>query len=85
MNTRGRWTWDVSRAEMYVASFQGTFADTNFSFPLSSLTFGLGGTDEHGNTKEGFGYYETIAGGSGAGPSWHGTSGEFVAQRPAAI
>lgn len=27
---------------------------------------------------EGFGYYETIAGGSGAGPSWHGTSGVHV-------
>lgn len=24
---------------------------------------------------ERFGYYETVAGGSGAGPSWHGTSG----------
>ena len=23
----------------------------------------------------GFGYYETIAGGSGAGPAWHGRSG----------
>lgn len=45
---------------------------------LCSLTFGLGGTDENGNTKEGFGYYETIAGGSGAGPSWHGTSGESL-------
>jgi len=26
-----------------------------------------------------WGYYETIAGGSGAGPSWHGTSGVHVA------
>lgn len=41
----------------------------------NNLTFGLGGTDEKGNHIEGFGYYETIAGGSGAGPSWHGTSG----------
>ncbi|UZJ55354.1 hypothetical protein CBS101457_004674 [Exobasidium rhododendri] len=41
----------------------------------NNLTFGLGGTDEQGNHIEGFGYYETIAGGSGAGPSWHGTSG----------
>ncbi|KAE8271287.1 hypothetical protein A4X09_0g1032 [Tilletia walkeri] len=41
----------------------------------NNLTFGLGGRDEHGNHVEGFGYYETIAGGSGAGPSWHGTSG----------
>ncbi|KAL9932364.1 hypothetical protein V8E36_008843 [Tilletia maclaganii] len=41
----------------------------------NNLTFGLGGRDEKGNHVEGFGYYETIAGGSGAGPSWHGTSG----------
>ncbi|PWN92960.1 Hydantoinase B/oxoprolinase [Acaromyces ingoldii] len=41
----------------------------------NNLTFGLGGTDEKGNHIEGFGYYETIAGGSGAGPSWQGTSG----------
>ncbi|MCO5566022.1 hypothetical protein L7F22_019697 [Adiantum nelumboides] len=41
----------------------------------NNLTFGLGGQDEHGNHVEGFGYYETIAGGSGAGPSWHGTGG----------
>ncbi len=27
------------------------------------------------NEENGFGYYETIAGGSGAGPSWHGKSG----------
>lgn len=31
----------------------------------NNLTFGMSN----------FGYYETIAGGSGAGPSWHGTSG----------
>ncbi|PWN34076.1 Hydantoinase B/oxoprolinase [Meira miltonrushii] len=41
----------------------------------NNLTFGLGGQDEKGNHVEGFGYYETIAGGSGAGPSWHGTGG----------
>lgn len=41
----------------------------------NNLTFGLGGQDEHGNHVDGFGYYETIAGGSGAGPSWHGTGG----------
>eukprot|EP00884_Botryococcus_braunii_P001197 jgi/Botrbrau1/11078/Bobra.0302s0020.1 len=32
---------------------------------MNNLTFGDGG----------FGYYETIAGGAGAGPSWHGRSG----------
>lgn len=35
---------------------------------MNNLTFGLDG-------EGGFGYYETIAGGSGAGPGWHGTSG----------
>ncbi|CAI4216610.1 unnamed protein product [Parascedosporium putredinis] len=42
----------------------------------NNLTFGTGGSDpvtrEH---KDGFGYYETIAGGAGAGPTWHGRSG----------
>ncbi|KAH8704894.1 putative 5-oxoprolinase [Talaromyces proteolyticus] len=35
---------------------------------MNNFTFGVDG-------KNGFGYYETIAGGSGAGPSWNGTSG----------
>lgn len=35
---------------------------------MNNFTFGIDG-------KNGFGYYETIAGGSGAGPSWAGTSG----------
>jgi len=48
----------------------------------NNLTFGFGGNvagqDENGKKKEqvkGFGYYETIAGGSGAGKDWEGTSG----------
>ncbi|KIO20359.1 hypothetical protein M407DRAFT_81676 [Tulasnella calospora MUT 4182] len=41
----------------------------------NNLTFGQGGKDKDGVVKEGWGYYETIAGGSGAGPGWHGTSG----------
>lgn len=41
----------------------------------NNLTFGQGGKDEHGNHVAGWGYYETIAGGSGAGPRWHGTNG----------
>ena len=32
---------------------------------MNNLTFG----------DDTFGYYETIAGGAGAGPSWHGKSG----------
>jgi 5-oxoprolinase (ATP-hydrolysing) len=42
----------------------------------NNLTFGTGGinplTNEH---VEGFGYYETIGGGTGAGPTWDGQSG----------
>jgi len=35
---------------------------------MNNFTFGVDGED-------GFGYYETICGGSGAGPTFHGTSG----------
>ena len=35
---------------------------------MNNFTFGVDG-------EGGFGYYETICGGSGAGPDWHGTSG----------
>lgn len=41
----------------------------------NNLTFGAGGKDKDGKNVSGWGYYETIAGGSGAGPTWHGTSG----------
>ncbi|GAA5870982.1 hypothetical protein JCM16303_001650 [Sporobolomyces ruberrimus] len=41
----------------------------------NNLTFGMGGKDENGKAIPGFGYYETISGGSGSGPTWHGTSG----------
>ena len=41
----------------------------------NNLTFGFGGKTESGEVVKGFGYYETIAGGSGAGPTWNGTSG----------
>ncbi|KAF3762591.1 putative 5-oxoprolinase [Cryphonectria parasitica EP155] len=42
----------------------------------NNLTFGYGGTDpETGKITKGFGYYETIAGGAGAGPTWDGQSG----------
>lgn len=47
---------------------------------MNNLSFGMGGTDENGNHIEGFGLYETIAGGSGAGPGWHGTSGVHTHQ-----
>ncbi|KAG8221519.1 Hydantoinase B/oxoprolinase [Butyriboletus roseoflavus] len=41
----------------------------------NNLTFGTGGKNSDGVAVAGWGYYETIAGGSGAGPGWHGTSG----------
>lgn len=41
----------------------------------NNLTFGQGGKDKDGNHVAGWGYYETIAGGSGAGPTWNGTNG----------
>lgn len=41
----------------------------------NNLTFGFGGNLTGEKETKGFGYYETIAGGSGAGPDWEGTSG----------
>ncbi|KAK8183637.1 Hydantoinase B/oxoprolinase-domain-containing protein [Phyllosticta capitalensis] len=41
----------------------------------NNLTFGYGGNQAGQQEQKGFGYYETIAGGSGAGPTWDGTSG----------
>ncbi|KAL8817474.1 MAG: hypothetical protein Q9223_003701 [Gallowayella weberi] len=42
----------------------------------NNLTFGFGGkTAGSQSPSKGFGYYETIAGGSGAGPTWDGTNG----------
>lgn len=46
---------------------------------MNNLTFGIGGKsiNEKGEEviKKGFGYYETIGGGAGAGPTWNGRSG----------
>ncbi|TVY18904.1 Uncharacterized protein LARI1_G003720 [Lachnellula arida] len=41
----------------------------------NNLTFGFGGNIEGQKEQKGFGYYETIAGGSGAGKDWDGTNG----------
>lgn len=41
----------------------------------NNLTFGKGGKEENGSSVDGFGYYETIAGGHGASGSWNGVSG----------
>ncbi|KAF7550997.1 hypothetical protein G7Z17_g5332 [Cylindrodendrum hubeiense] len=44
----------------------------------NNLTFGFGGNESGKQAVKGFGYYETIAGGSGAGYNWEGTSGVHV-------
>ncbi|GME53176.1 Hydantoinase/oxoprolinase [Neofusicoccum parvum] len=41
----------------------------------NNLTFGYGGNVAGQAEQRGFGYYETIAGGSGAGATWNGSSG----------
>ncbi|ETN44794.1 uncharacterized protein HMPREF1541_09669 [Cyphellophora europaea CBS 101466] len=57
----------VFKAFQACAASQGT---------CNNLTFGYGGTDAvTGKVVKGFGYYETIAGGSGAGADWEGESG----------
>ncbi|KAJ5254058.1 hypothetical protein N7524_011238 [Penicillium chrysogenum] len=46
---------------------------------LNNLTFGVDAkVDETGKVTPGFGYYETIAGGAGAGDGWVGESGVHV-------
>lgn len=45
---------------------------------MNNFTFGVDGARGTAGDKDeviGFGYYETIAGGGGAGPTWDGTSG----------
>ena len=44
----------------------------------NNLTFGFGGNVAGEQEVRGFGYYETIAGGSGAGATWEGTDGVHV-------
>lgn len=41
----------------------------------NNFTFGKGGKGRDGENVEGFGYYETIAGGHGASSKWNGVSG----------
>ncbi|KAJ2853758.1 hypothetical protein GGI22_004743, partial [Coemansia erecta] len=42
---------------------------------MNNLTFGVPSVEEDGKRYDGWGYYETIAGGHGAGPTWNGQSG----------
>ncbi|KAL0765507.1 hypothetical protein CaCOL14_011731 [Colletotrichum acutatum] len=69
VETSQRVTDVVLRAFQAAAASQGT---------CNNLTFGYGGEMVDGKAKPGFGYYETIAGGAGAGPSWEGQSGVHV-------
>lgn len=70
VETSQRITDVVFHAFQAVAGSQGT---------CNNLTFGYGGAkNEDGSVVRGFGYYETIAGGAGAGPNWDGQSGVQV-------
>jgi len=64
--TSQRVTDVILKAFQACAASQG---DTN------NLTFGFGGNVQGEDEVKGFGYYETIAGGSGAGLDWDGTNG----------
>jgi len=44
---------------------------------LTSMT-GLGGKDVYGNVTPGFTYGESMGGGTGAGPTWHGKHATHV-------
>ncbi|MDI1489919.1 MAG: hypothetical protein OHK93_001118 [Ramalina farinacea] len=72
--TSQRVTDVILRAFGACAASQGCCNNLTFGFGGGSTTNPDGGEGKSTITK-GFGYYETIAGGSGAGPSWAGTSG----------
>lgn len=70
VETSQRITDVILRAFEAVGASQGT---------CNNLTFGYGGEQQKdGSRRSGFGYYETIAGGAGAGPGWNGQSGVQV-------
>lgn len=70
VETSQRITDVVLKAFQYMGASQGT---------CNNLTFGYGGEEmRNGKKRPGFGYYETIAGGAGAGPDWDGQSGVQV-------
>jgi 5-oxoprolinase (ATP-hydrolysing) len=70
VETSQRITDVVLKAFRYMGASQGT---------CNNLTFGYGGEElPDGTRRPGFGYYETIAGGAGAGPTWDGQSGVQV-------
>ncbi|ODQ64168.1 hydantoinase B/oxoprolinase [Nadsonia fulvescens var. elongata DSM 6958] len=70
VETSQRITDTVLKAFQVMGASQGT---------CNNLTFGFGGEElPDGSIKPGFGYYETIAGGAGAGDGWDGQSGVQV-------
>ncbi|KAF4898729.1 hypotheticall protein, partial [Colletotrichum viniferum] len=69
IETSQRVTDLVLRASQAAAASQGT---------CNNLTFGYGGEVIEGKARTGFSYYETIAGGAGAGPTWAGQCGVHV-------
>lgn len=70
VETSQRITDVIFRAFNALAGSQGT---------CNNFTFGFGGKKEgQKEAVKGFGYYETIAGGAGAGPGWDGQSGVQV-------
>lgn len=70
VETSQRITDVIFRAFNALAGSQGT---------CNNFTFGFGGKkDGQKEAVKGFGYYETIAGGAGAGPGWDGQSGVQV-------
>lgn len=67
---------NVCTSQIITGLILSTFeAAANSQSCCNNFTFGIGGNDEDGNYVQGFGYYETIAGGHGAGPSWDGING----------
>ncbi|KAI0472581.1 5-oxoprolinase [Xylariaceae sp. FL0804] len=81
--TSQRVTDVILRAFRACAASQGCCNNLTFGFGGNVSAAGAnGGESSSGETKtpptRGFGYYETIAGGSGAGPGWDGTSGVHV-------
>ncbi|KAN0108410.1 Hydantoinase B/oxoprolinase domain containing protein [Hyaloscypha variabilis] len=61
--------------DLILRAFQASGASQG---TCNNLTFGFGGHTVDGVAQPGFGYYETIAGGAGAGPDWEGQSGVHV-------
>lgn len=69
VETSQRITDVVLKAFQVMGASQGT---------CNNLTFGYSEKSDDGSMKHGFGYYETIAGGAGGGPTWDGQSGVQV-------